>query len=128
MKQQVEVKNLKEGKYVIIDDEACVIKSITKSKPGKHGAAKARVEAIGLFDSQKRSYIGSVANKIYVPIVERKNAQVLSITGDIAQLMDMGDFSTFEITIPEEYKDKVQEGEEVSYITALGKIKLDIRT
>ena len=128
MKQQVEVKDLKEGKYLIIDDEACVIMSIAKSKPGKHGAAKARVEAIGLFDGQKRSYIGSVANKVYVPIVERKNAQVISITGNIAQLMDMGDFSTFEIVVPEEYKDKIKEGEEVSYITALGKIKLDIRT
>lgn len=128
MKQQVEVKELKEGKYVIIDDEACIIKSISKSKPGKHGSAKARVEVIGLFDNQKRSYIGSVANKIYVPIVERKNAQIISITGNIAQLMDMGDFSTFEIVIPEEYKDKVKEGEEVSYITALGKVKLDIRT
>jgi translation initiation factor 5A len=128
MKQQVEVKELKEGKYVIIDDEACVIKSITKSKPGKHGAAKARVEAIGLFDGQKRSFIGSVATKVYVPIVERKSAQVISITGDIAQLMDMGDFSTFEIVIPDEYKDKVKEGEEISYITALGKVKLDIRT
>jgi translation initiation factor 5A len=128
MKQQVEVKDLKEGKYVIIDDEACVIKSITKSKPGKHGAAKARVEAIGLFDGQKRSYIGSVANKVYVPIVERKSAQIISITGNIAQLMDMGDFSTFEIVIPEELKEKVKEGEEVSYITALGKVKLDIRT
>ena len=127
MKEQVEVKNLKEGKYVIIDDEACVIKSISKSKPGKHGSAKARVEAIGLFDGQKRSFIGSVANKIYVPLVERKNGQVLSITGDIAQLMDMGDFTTFEITIPEDLKDKVTEGEEVTYITALGKIKFDIR-
>jgi len=128
MKQQVEVKDLKEGKYVIIDDEACVIKSITKSKPGKHGAAKARVEAIGLFDGQKRSYIGYVANKVYVPIVERKSAQIISIVGNIAQLMDMGDFSTFEIIIPEEYKERVKEGEEVSYITALGKVKLDIRT
>ncbi|KKG11996.1 translation initiation factor 5A [Methanosarcina sp. 2.H.T.1A.6] len=128
MKQQVEVKELKEGKYVIVDDEACIIKSITKSKPGKHGAAKARIETIGLFDGQKRSYIGSVANKVYVPIVERKSAQVISIVGEIAQLMDLGDFSTFEIVIPEEYKEKVKEGEEISYITALGKVKLDIRT
>jgi translation initiation factor 5A len=128
MKQQVEVKDLKEGKYAIIDDEACTIKSISKSKPGKHGSAKARIEAIGLFDGQKRSYIGSVSNKIYVPIVERKNAQIISITGNIAQLMDMGDFSTFEIIIPDEYKDKIKEGEEISYITALGKIKLDIRS
>jgi translation initiation factor 5A len=113
---------------MIVDDEACIIKSITKSKPGKHGSAKARIDVIGLFDGQKRSYIGSVANKVYIPIVERKNAQIISITGNIAQLMDMGDFSTFEIVIPEEYKDRVKEGEEVAYITALGKVKLDIRT
>jgi len=128
MKQQVEVKELKEGKYLIIDDEACIIKSISKSKPGKHGSAKARIEVIGLFDGQKRSFIGSVATKVYVPIVERKNAQVISIISNIGQLMDMGDFSTFEIVISDEYKEKVKEGEEVSYITALGKIKLDIRT
>ena len=128
MKQQVEVKELKEGKYMIVDDEACIIKSITKSKPGKHGSAKARIETIGLFDGQKRSYIGSVANKVYIPTVERKNAQVISIVGNIAQLMDMTDFSTFEIIIPDEYKDKVKESGEISYITALGKVKLDIRT
>lgn len=128
MKQQVEVKELKEGKYMIVDDEACIIKSITKSKPGKHGSAKARIETIGLFDGQKRSYIGSVANKVYIPTVERKNAQVISIVGNIAQLMDMADFSTFEIIIPDEYKDKVKESGEISYITALGKVKLDIRT
>lgn len=127
MKEQVEMKELKEGRYVIIDDEACIIKSIAKSKPGKHGAAKARVDAIGLFDNQKRSIVGSVATKIYVPIVERKAAQVLTITGDIVQLMDLADFSTFEIPLPEEYKDKIKEGEEIQYLTALDKIKIDIR-
>ncbi|WP_321429504.1 translation initiation factor IF-5A [uncultured Methanolobus sp.] len=127
MKIQVEIKELKEGKYVIVDDEPCVIKSISKSKPGKHGSAKARIDVIGLFDSQKRSIIGPVSDKTYVPVVERKNAQVLSIAGDVAQLMDMGDFSTFEMTVPEEYKDRVIEGEEVSYLTAMGKMKFDLR-
>ncbi|MGM0771160.1 MAG: translation initiation factor IF-5A, partial [Halobacteriota archaeon] len=70
MKQQVEVKELKEGKYVVVDDEPCVIKGISKSKPGKHGSAKARIEAIGIFDGQKRSIISSVSAKTYVPIVE----------------------------------------------------------
>ncbi|MBP1909693.1 translation initiation factor IF-5A [Methanolobus bombayensis] len=127
MKVQVEVKELKEGKYVVVDDEACVIKSISKSKPGKHGSAKARVDVIGLFDKQKRSFVSPVSDKIYVPVVERKNAQVLSVAGDIAQLMDMGDFSTFEMTIPDEYKDRIVEGEEVSYLTAMGKMKFDLR-
>ena len=127
MKVQVEIKELKEGKYVIVDDEPCVIKSITKSKPGKHGSAKARIDVIGIFDKQKRSIIGPVSDKTYVPIVERKNAQVLSISGEVAQLMDMGDFSTFEMKIPEEYKERIIEGEEVSYLTAMGKMKFDLR-
>jgi translation initiation factor 5A precursor (eIF-5A) len=127
VKIQVEIKELKEGKYVIVDDEPCTIKSISKSKPGKHGSAKARIDVIGLFDGQKRSIIGPVSDKIYVPVVERKNAQILSISGEVAQLMDMGDFSTFEMKIPDEYKERINEGEEVSFLTAMGKLKFDLR-
>lgn len=127
MKQQVEVRELKEGKYVIIDDEPCVIKSISKSKPGKHGSAKARIDAIGIFDNQKRSIVGPVSDKIYVPLVERKSAQVIAIAGDVAQLMDMGDYSTFELPIPEEYKERVKEGEELTYLVAMGKMRIDMR-
>jgi len=127
MKEQTEVRNLREGRYVIIDDEVCAIKGITKSKPGKHGAAKARIDTIGLFDGQKRSLVQPVGAKIFVPIVERKIAQVLSIAGNIAQLMDMEDYSTFELTIPDNLMDRVVEGKEIQYITALGKIKIDMR-
>lgn len=128
MKQQTEIKTLKEGKYVIIDDEPCTIVSVQHSKPGKHGAAKARVDAIGLFDGQKRSIVNPVDAKIYVPIVERKNAQVLSIAGDVAQLMDSADYSTFELKIPDELKDKVRQGEEIAYISAMGKMKIQMRS
>ncbi|KAF5410198.1 MAG: translation initiation factor IF-5A [Euryarchaeota archaeon] len=127
MKEQTEVRNLKEGRYVIIDDEVCVIKSISKSKPGKHGSAKARVDTIGLFDKQKRSLVQPVSAKIFVPIVERKSAQVLSISGNVAQLMDMAEYSTLELPIPDEYKDRVVEGSEIQYITALGKMRIDMR-
>jgi len=65
--------------------------------------------------------------KIFVPIVERKNAQVLSVAGDVVQLMDMTDYTTFELPIPADYKDRVVEGNEIQYITALGKIRLDMR-
>ena len=57
MKEMTEVRMLKEGKYVLLDDEPCTIVSIATSKPGKHGAAKARIEGIGVFDGQKRSAI-----------------------------------------------------------------------
>jgi len=68
-----------------------------------------------------------VSAKIFVPIVERKTAQVLSITGDVAQLMDMAEYTTFELSIPEEFRDRVAEGSDITYVTAMGKMRLDMR-
>ena len=124
MKEQVEVRQLKEGGYIIIDDEPCEIVSISVSKPGKHGAAKARIDAIGIFDGQKRSIVQPVTAKVYVPIVERKRAQVISVMGDVAQLMDLETYETFELPIPEELKDKIEPGKEIVYIESLGKRKI----
>lgn len=125
MKQQAEVRQLKEGGYIVIDDEPCVIVSMSVSKPGKHGAAKARIDAIGIFDEQKRSIVQPVTAKIYVPIVERKRAQVISVTGDVVQLMDLETYETFELTIPEEFKDKIEAGKEVIYLESMGKRKIE---
>ena len=128
MKEQVEVRSLKEGKYVLIDDEPCIIKSLTHSKTGKHGSAKSRIDAIGLFDGSKRSIVAPVSDKIYIPHVERKSGQVLSVSGDVAQVMDMADYSTLELKIPEELKDKVEAGKEISYVVSMGKMRIDMRT
>ncbi len=128
MKDQVEVRSLKEGKYILIDDEPCIIKSMTHSKTGKHGAAKSRIDAIGIFDGSKRSIVTPVTDKIYVPLVERKSGQVLSVKGDVVQVMDMADYSTLELKIPDELKGKIEAGKEISYLIAMGKMKIDMRT
>jgi translation initiation factor 5A len=125
MKEQTEVGKLKEGRYVVIDDEPCKILGIATSKPGKHGAAKSRIDAVGIFDGVKRSIVQPVSAKTYVPIVERKSAQVISISGNTAQMMDMKEYTTFEIPIPDDMKDKVVAGKEITYIESLGKRKLD---
>ncbi len=127
MKEQVEVKTLKEGRYVIIDDEPCVIKGLSKSKPGKHGSAKANIDAIGIFDNRKRSIVQPVSAKVYIPMVDRRNGQVLSVSGNIVQLMDMSDYSTIELTATDDDLGKIEEGKEVMFLTAMGKSKLDIR-
>jgi translation initiation factor 5A len=124
MKELTEVRMLKEGKYVIIDDEPCTIMSITTSKPGKHGAAKARLEGIGVFDSQKRTAVQPVTAKIYVPIIERKSGQVLAVMGNTVQIMDLEDFSTIEIKISEEMMDRIEPGKEVPFLHYEGKYKL----
>jgi len=128
MKEQTEIRTLKQGRYIIIDDEPSTIVNLEKSKPGKHGSAKARIDAIGVFDGQKRSIVQPVSAKVYVPIVERKGAQILSVLGNVAQLMDLNDYSTFEIEIPQEHMGKLEAGKDVTYLESMGKRKLDIKS
>ena len=125
MKELSEVRLLRVNRYVILDDEPCKIMSISTSKPGKHGESKARIEAIGIFDGQKRSVVHPVKHKVHVPIIDKRNAQILSLMGeDTVQLMDLETYETFEMSIPDEYKGKLAPGNEIMYLEALGKKKI----
>ena len=112
-KRETEIKKLKKGGYVIIDDEACIVDNIQTSKPGKHGGAKARLVATGIFTNSKKNIVKPAGTKISTPVIEKKSAQVLAISNDTAQLMDMTDYSTLDAKIPNELKDKIKEGIEV---------------
>ena len=124
MKQLAEVRTLRVNRYMIINEEPCKIMSITTSKPGKHGESKARIEAIGVFDKQKRSVVHPVKHKIHVPIIDKRNAQILALMGDNVQLMDLETYETFEMPIPDEFKGQLEPGKEISYLEALGRKKI----
>jgi len=126
MKEQTEIGKLKEGRYMVIEDEPCRIAGISISKPGKHGAAKSRIDAVGIFDGVKRSVVQPVSAKVYVPIVERKSGQVITITGNVIQMMDMKDFQTIEIPTDPDKLAGIEVGKEIMYIESMGKRKLDI--
>ena len=108
-----EIKHCRPGSYVLIDNEPCIVTSLAVSKPGKHGEAKARLEAVGIFDGVKRSIVKPGDYRIQVPVIEKRAAQVLAIAGETAQLMDLETYETLEAKIPEEFKDKISEGREV---------------
>ncbi|MBI5252867.1 MAG: translation initiation factor IF-5A [Euryarchaeota archaeon] len=122
----VEVKELKVGKFVMVDGEPCKVMSIQTAKTGKHGSAKARVEGIGILDNRKRSFVSPVEAKIEVPILERKSAQVLAFMGNVVQLMDLDTYATFELPkpSPEEIEGTLVEGAEAEYIEVVGKKKI----
>ncbi|MFB1066660.1 translation initiation factor IF-5A [Natrinema sp. H-ect4] len=113
-KQQTEVRELQEGSYVMIDDAPCKINAYSTAKPGKHGSAKARVEAEGVFDGKKRSLSQPVDAKIWVPIIERKQGQVVSVDGNDMQVMDLETYETITMRIPED-KD-VSPDEDIEYL------------
>jgi translation initiation factor 5A len=125
MKEMAEVRELKVGRYVLIDEEPCKIQSISTSKPGKHGEAKARIDAVGIFDEQKRVVVHPVKHKVGIPIIDKRSAQILALIGaDVVQLMDMETYETFEMPIPEDFKDKLEPGKEILYLQAMGKRKI----
>ncbi len=113
--KQISVSELKEGRFVVIDGIACVVKSIQISKPGKHGHTKCRIEAVGIINNEKKILIKPGHDNIETPIIEKESAQILSIAGDTANVMELKTFETFNLKIPEELKAEVKEGSQVIY-------------
>ena len=109
------VGSLQKGSYVILEGAACRVFDMQVSRPGKHGHAKVRLTAVGLVDEKKRIVVMPGHDNVEVPIIEKKSAQVLSIQGDITNVMDSESYETFDLSIPEELKGQVVEGVNVMY-------------
>ena len=119
-KKIVDVGSLKKGDTIIIDEAACKITDTAVSRPGKHGHAKVNLTAVGILDGKKRNIVMPGHDKVEAPIIEKKSAQVLSVSGKLAQVMDTASFETFEMEIPEELKGDVHSGIEVLYWELMG--------
>lgn len=122
----VSISKIKEGNFVVIDGEPSKVVSISKSKPGKHGSAKARIVAIGLFDGVKRSIVRPVSDKIPVPIINKREGQVINVSGDTVELMDVETYEILEVSMPEDenLRKKIEPGVHVEYWLMLGKPKI----
>ena len=123
-KKYMSVKDLKVGKYIMIDGIPCRVVNIEVSRPGKHGHAKMKVTAIGIFEGQKKVAFLTGHDEVEVPVIERKTAQIVSVTGDTAQLMDTQTYEVFEVKIPDELKDQIKPGKEAELMYALGKMAI----
>jgi len=126
MSKPVDVGSLRVGGYMIVDSEPCRIVDITKSKPGKHGSAKARIVAIGVFDGVKRSIVKPVDLNAEVPIIDKRAGQVFAVNPTGIQIMDMETYEYLDAPYPEEedLKAKLVAGVEIEYWKILGKIKI----
>jgi len=109
------VGSLQKGSYVILEGAACRVMDMQISRPGKHGHAKVRLTAVGVVDEKKRIVVMPGHDNVDVPIIEKKSAQVLSIQGDVANVMDSESYETFDLDIPEDLKSEVAEGANVMY-------------
>jgi len=121
----MELGALRVGSYIIIDGEPCRIMSYTKSKPGKHGSAKARIVALGVFDEAKRTLVKPVGAQVEVPIIEKKAGQVIAVLPAAVQVMDLETYEILEAPLPEEeIRSKLASGIEVEYWRILGRTRI----
>jgi len=115
----VGLNELQKGNYIVIEGAACKVVDIQVSRPGKHGHAKIRLTGVGIFDDKKRVIVAPGHDNVEVPVVEKKNAQILSIHSDVSNVMDMDTYETFDMKIPDELTTSAVEGIQIVYWVVL---------
>ena len=119
---RAKIRTLKVGRYVSIDDSAYKILSMSKSKPGKHGSAKARIELEDIFTGQKRSHVGTVTDNINIPIIEKGSAIITHIQGSEVHAMDNKTYET--LILPVDPELNLDSGREVQWMEAMGRYRI----
>ena len=92
----------KKGTNILVDGVPCTVKNIDISKTGKHGHAKCKIEAVGIINGQKKVFVIPGHEKLQVPNVEKRKAQVLSKGDKKANIMDLESFETLEVQCPDD--------------------------
>ena len=131
MSKPTELGSLKIGSYILLPvsdqptGDPCRITEFDTSKPGKHGAAKARIVGVGVFDGQKRPHVGPVSMQVHVPLIDKRAGQIISVTGSNFQLMDSETFETLDADlVDEEIEGKLQQGQDIEYWNVMSRIKI----
>ena len=112
--------SMKKGSFLLIDNVACKVSDTQTSKPGKHGHAKIRIIAVGILDDKRRELVCPAHDNVNAPIIEKRSAQVLSISASKANVMDSESFEIFDMDIPEELKAEIREGSNILYWVITG--------
>ncbi len=123
-KKLVHASSVKVGSYILIDDNACIVKDIQTSRPGKHGHAKVRIAAIDMITGVRREIVKPGHDNVEVPIINKRNAQILSVDGDTVMMMDNESFENIEADLnlaDESVKDSLAPGQVVLYWDIGGK-------
>jgi len=131
MSKPIELGSLKIGSYILLpvsdqpSGEPCRLTEYDTSKPGKHGSAKARIVAVGIFDGQKRPHVGPVSMQIHVPLIDKRAGQIISIVGSKIQVMDSETFETIDVDmINEELEGTLEQGKDIEYWNVMGRTKI----
>ncbi len=103
------------GTNILLDGNPSTIKKIDISKTGKHGHAKARIEAVGMINGNKKVFVIPGHDRLEVPLVDKRKGQILS-KGDLISIMDLENFETLDVDCPNaDLKSQLEEGGNAEY-------------
>jgi len=103
------------GTTILVDGKACSVKSNDISKTGKHGASKCRIEAREIFTGKKKVVAVPGHERFEVPLIQKRNAQVLNKTETGASVMDLESYETLEVKADEEIRSQLAPEKQVEY-------------
>lgn len=112
------------GTVILVDGEPLAVRSNDISKTGKHGHAKCRMEAVGVFSGKKKVITVPGHERFDVPEVVKRKAQVLNVSGDMASIMDLENYETISVSFDEELRDRLATDQQIEYWTIEGKQKI----
>ncbi|MCR4284493.1 MAG: translation initiation factor IF-5A [archaeon] len=111
----IDATEMRAGTYLIIEGSVYQVKKMDISKTGKHGHAKVRFEASSAMTGKKKVMVVPGHDKFEVPMVTKRQGQVLSIHGENANIMDSESFENLDLPIPEELIGTLVGGVTVEY-------------
>ena len=126
-KKLAHASSMRPGSYLLIDGAACIVKDTQTSRPGKHGHAKVRIKAQDIITGSTKEVVKPGHDNVEVPLILKKKGQVLSVDGDMVELMDMETFEQISADLKvadDEVKDKIEAGQTVLFWQVMGKVIL----
>jgi len=109
----IEATEMRVGAYLLLDGVAHQIKKMDISKTGKHGHAKVRFEAISIMSGKKKVQVVPGHDKFEVPMIDKRQAQILSVSENSVNVMDSKSFESLDLILPEGLD--VNNGDNVEY-------------
>lgn len=117
----IDATQIKSGTTILIEGEAYTAKSNDKSKSGKHGAAKCRIEAVSIISGKKKIIAIPGSERFEVPLIDKRKGQILSVSDKTASVMDLESYETIDIPFVAEVKEQLAPEKQVEFWDIEGK-------
>ena len=115
---------LERGNYFIYNNEPVRVLRREVIVVGTHSHSKLKFYIQGLNEKGERSVTFHHTDKVEIVDIIRKLGQIISKTGNKAQVMDMVTYETLDATATSEVLNGLNEGDKVTFVELSGNVQI----